>query len=588
MTSHDDDIRVRPGRIRDSGRRARPKTFISQVLNAAQKAGHVGVRSGRADKEKGRSSFGRGRGISAEAWVLSNRRRVIVKARVVRHKGRAFRSAPLTAHLAYLKREGVTRDDNDARMFNGSEDHADGAAFAERCRDDRHHFRFIISPEDASELADVKAFARDLVGQMERDLGTRLDWIGIDHWNTDNPHVHILVRGRGEDGDDLVISRDYIGHGLRARAEELVGVELGQKPEHQVRAALERDVTAERWTKLDRAIRSHANDFGLVDLRPSGVSGSEQSPELRRLMIGRLLKLERMGLATAAGTARWTVAADAEQTLRQIGERADVIMTMHAAFTKDRRDRAVTDFIVHDKSQTPTVPGRLVGKGLHDELTGEAYVIIDGVDGRAHYVRFPGTEALEHSPPIGGVVEVRRLEADGDRQPMAVLSLRSDFAIPEQVTANGATWLDHQLVGRQPATLAHGGFGQEARDALDARVEYLVSEGFAKRQGQRVIFARNLLKTLRQRELSETQTRIGVETGLIHRPLAEGEHVTGTYRRRLTLASGRFAMIDDGLGFQLVPWRPALERQLGRQVSGIATASGIDWSFDRKRGLGIS
>jgi type IV secretory pathway VirD2 relaxase len=585
MTSHDDDIRVRPGRIRDKGRTARPKTFIGQVLKAAQKAGHFGARSDWAGKGRGRSSFGRGRGVSARVWVLSNRRRVVVKARVVRHKGRVFRSAPLTAHLAYLKREGVTRDDSGVRMFNASEDHADATAFAERCRDDRHHFRFIISPEDAGELADIKAFARDLVGQMERDLGTQLDWIGVDHWNTDNPHVHILVRGRTEDGEDLVISRDYIGHGLRARAEELVGVELGPRPEQEVRAALERDVTAERWTRLDRAIRSHIGDFGMIDLRPSG---DQQDPGVRRLMIGRLQKLERMGLAAAAGAARWTIVAETEQTLREIGERTDIIKTMHTAFSEESRDRAVADFVIHDKRASPAVLGRLVGKGLHDELTAEAYVIIDGVDGRAHYVRFPGTEALEHAPRLGGVVEVRRLEGEGGRQPMAVLSLRSDFALDVQVTAKGATWLDHQLVGRQPATVAYGGFGQETREALEVRTEHLVGEGLATRRGQRVIFARNLLETLRQRELSEAEARIGSETGLIHRLLAEGEHLTGIYRRRLTLASGRFAMIDDGLGFQLVPWQPALERQLGKQVSGIVKAGGIDWSFDRKRGLGIS
>jgi hypothetical protein len=293
-------------------------------------------------------------------------------------------------------------------------------------------------------------------------------------------------------------------------------------------------------------------------------------------------------LAAAAGTARWTVATDAEHTLRQIGERADVIKTIHSAFSKESRDRAVADFVIHDKRESPAVLGRLAAKGLHDELTGEAYVIIDGVDGRAHHVLFPGIEALEHAPPLGGVVEVRRLEGEGGRRPMGVLSMRSDFALAEQVMAKGATWLDHQLVGRQPARLAHGRFGQETREALEARVEHLVGEGLARRQGQRVIFARNLLETLRRRELSEAEARIDSETGLIHRPLAEGEHVTGTYRRRLTLASGRFAMIDDGLGFQLVPWRPALELQLGRQVSGIVMAVGIDWSFERKRGLGIS
>ena len=82
--------------------------------------------------------------------------------------------------------------------------------------------------------------------------------------------------------------------------------------------------------------------------------------------------------------------------------------------------------------------------------------------------------------------------------------------------------------------------------------------------------------------------KLSVDTGLAHRPSAEGEHVSGLYRQRVTLASGRFAMIDDGLGFQLVPWRPALEQKLGQQMIGIMTPSGVvDWTLGRKRELGI-
>jgi hypothetical protein len=126
------------------------------------------------------------------------------------------------------------------------------------------------------------------------------------------------------------------------------------------------------------------------------------------------------------------------------------------------------------------------------------------------------------------------------------------------------------------------------REAMDRRVDYLASEGLARRQGARVIFARDLLNTLRQRELDATVARLSAETGLLHNPLSEGERIVGAYRRRITLASGRFAMIDDGLGFQLVPWRPALEQHLGRQVSGIAASSGgVTWSFGRKISLGI-
>jgi hypothetical protein len=83
----------------------------------------------------------------------------------------------------------------------------------------------------------------------------------VDHWNTDNPHVHILIRGRAEDGKDLVISRAYISQGFRERAAQRVTLELGPRTEREVRSALEREVEAERWTNLDRALRDNAEAY---------------------------------------------------------------------------------------------------------------------------------------------------------------------------------------------------------------------------------------------------------------------------------------------------------------------------------------
>ena len=103
-----------------------------------------------------------------------------------------------------------------------------------------------------------------------------------------------------------------------------------------------------------------------------------------------------------------------------------------------------------------------------------------------------------------------------------------------------------------------------------------------------MLFARDLLDTLRQREVGAAGARLAGETGLPMRVVEEGEHITGVYRQRVTLASGRFAMIDDGLGFSLVPWTPTLDRHVGRQVSGVASATGMEWSFGRKRGLGVT
>src|SRR5262249_32743719 len=236
------------------------------------------------------------------AWLMTERTRsVTVKARVVRHKARG---APLGTHLAYLRREGVTKDGAPGRMFDAERDDADHRAFAGRCEGDRHHFRFIVSPEDAEQLSDLKAFTRDLMAQAERDLDTKLDWIGVDHWNTDNPHVHIIVRGKGHDGRDLVIDRDYISYGLRARAAHLATRELGPRTDLEIRQDFEAQVEADRWTVLDRAPAPEAAQHdGVVDLRPG--SDVRADGHARATMIGRLQKLERLGLAEPLGPARW-------------------------------------------------------------------------------------------------------------------------------------------------------------------------------------------------------------------------------------------------------------------------------------------
>ena len=155
-------------------------------------------------------------------------------------------------------------------MFNARSDDADTKAFAERCEMDRHHFRFTVSPEDAADMADLRAFTRELMADAERDLGTKLDWVAVDHWNTDNPHIHVLVRGRADDGKDLVISRDYISRGLRARAAERVTLELGPRSEQQIKSSAR---AGSRSRTVDRP-RSHASPVadegaGIADLRPA-------------------------------------------------------------------------------------------------------------------------------------------------------------------------------------------------------------------------------------------------------------------------------------------------------------------------------
>ncbi|MBU2232928.1 MAG: relaxase/mobilization nuclease and DUF3363 domain-containing protein [Alphaproteobacteria bacterium] len=574
------EFRVRPGRIRSTrAQSARP--FIAQALAAAKKAGGGVSRSGRVVPGN-RSRFGRGQraSIQANRLITARTRGAVIKARVVRHSAR---SAPLGTHLDYLRRDGVTRDGEKARLFGPGDGEADGRAFAERCEDDRHHFRFIVSPDDALEMSDLRSFTSDLVGQMEKDLGTRLDWVAVDHWNTEHPHVHLIVRGVRDDGQDLVISRDYIKEGMRDRARELITQELGPRTDLDIRRTLERQIESERWTQLDRQLVRDAGRSGIIDLAPR----ADQTPdEFHALKVGRLRTLEVLGVAGQVGHSQWFIKPEAETVLRELGERGDIIKRMHRALIARGIERGSADYVIAAESLDVPIIGRLVERGLDDELKGTAYAVIDGVDGRTHHIKLPHLDAAGDSAP-GSIVELRRFE-DARGELRVAVAVRSDLDLTAQIRASGSTWLDRQAIAREPASLSEGGFGAEVRDALERRADHLVGQGLAERQGRRIIFARNLIETLRRRELDTATNKLAAETGLPHKLAANGEFVSGAYRQRLTLASGRFAMIDDGLGFQLVPWSPSLEKQLGRHVSGVARDNGgVDWSFGRKRGLGL-
>ena len=576
----EDNFRIRPGRIRSTrAQAARP--FIAQALAAAQRAGGSVSRKGTIGPGH-RSRFGKGQRASVQAnrLITSRSRGAVVKARVVRHGGR---SAPLGTHLDYLRREGVTRDGEKATLFGPETDDVDARDFAEGTQDDRHHFRFIVSPDDAAEMADLKTFTRDLVGQMEKDLDTRLEWVGVAHWNTEHPHVHLIVRGVRDDGENFVISRDYIKEGMRDRARDLITQELGPRTDHEIHRSIERQVEAERWTNLDRQLARDGYRTGVIDMAPSP---DRQPDEFHALKVGRLRKLESLGLADQVGPGQWALSDNAEATLRELGERGDIIKHIHRGLTERGIEQGAANYVLAGESLDDPIVGRLIARGLDDELKGTAYAVVDGVDGRTHHVKLPDLDATGDSRP-GSIVELRKFD-DARGQRRVALAVRSDLDIEAQVSASGATWLDRQAIAREPVALGEAGFGAEVRAAMERRAERLIGEGLAERQGQSVIFQRKLIDTLRHREVEALGQKLAAEMGRSFTQSAAGEFVAGTYNRRFALSSGRFAMIDDGLGFQLVPWTPSIEQQLGRHVSGVARGDGgVDWGFGRKRGLGL-
>ena len=175
---------------------------------------------------------------------------------------------------------------------------------------------------------------------------------------------------------------------------------------------------------------------------------------------------------------------------------------------------------------------------------------------------------------------------DAQRLGGVAVELRSHLPIERQTRVIAATWLDQQLIGGGKG-LGELGFGSEVREALQQRSDFLIDRGLAERRGQRVILARNLLATLRDKELAAAGQNIAGETGLQHRLVADGERVSGVYRRSVMLASGRFAMLDDGIGFSLVPWKPVIEQRLGQTFGVVIRGGGASWDLGRQKGPSI-
>ena len=647
MSRRDDDrFRVRPGAPKQ-----RDDAFINKVLRQASKAG---TKAGKAGNRPG-ARLGRGHVAArfTDHARAPNARRVTIKTRLVNLAKAGGRST--VTHLRYIEREGVGRSGEPGKAYGPTTDDADLATFEERGRDDRHQFRFIVSPEDAEQLDDLRTYTRHLMARMEADLGTRLDWVAVDHWNTDNPHTHVVLRGKDDTGKDLIISRDYIGQGMRDRASELATEWLGPRTELEIQRTMQSEVEQERWTGLDRTLQREAVD-GLV--RPEALA-EPQLQRQRQMLISRLQRLQRMGLATEQQAGVWAVHAEAEATLRAMGERGDIIRTMQRAMNGTPRELAV----FQPGEEGRTIVGRVIGKGLADELYDKGYLVIDGIDGKAHYVALPPRSELEQYP-TGAVVEVKasadvraadrniaalaaigiyrtdhhlavaQSQSAADRDPREVVAahvrrlealrragivervaegvwsvpdnlaergrqydtqrlgggvaveLKSHLPIERQTRVIGATWLDQQLIGGGKG-LGDLGFGGEAKDALRQRADFLVEQGLAEQRGPRVILARSLLATLRGRELMKAAQDIAAGTGLEHRPVADGQRVAGIYRRSVMLASGRYAMLDDDMGFSLVPWRPVIEQRLGQQLVATVRDSGVSWEIGRSLGKGV-
>ena len=670
MAQDDEFFEPKLGRSRrdSAGRKAKtPAKLMQRIARSGGNPRRLGSVVPTAKRASSGRYNARGRGAKIAAtipresgWSVDRisgarfrMRRVTVKARYVKAAGKGAGRA----HLAYLERDGVTREGTPGRLYSTFSDEVDRDAFLDRGIDDRHQFRFIVAPEDSARYADLKQFTRDLMAKVEADLGTTLDWVAVDHHDTGHPHVHVIVRGVTEDGKTLNIAGDYIAHGFRHRASEVLTRDLGHQTERELQRQLETEVDAERLTRLDRALIGQAKD-GIVGLRLGGHT-SDAGRDYQQLLIARARQLECMGLAEPTEPLRWSLSPNTEATLRTMGERGDIIKTIHRAMQRTGDDRSPELYTVHDNGPLKaTIVGRVTGRGLADEMAERRYVIVDGIDGLSHYV---GIGAADEQLPINSIVRlsnapttarqvdhtiaevaaanagryspdrhsfhdgkandtyiemhVRRLEAirratggverdaTGEwriapdhldraaryearraaERPVTIETL-STLPLQQQVTIDAPTWLDRQLTHEVEHDVATSGFGRDVRRAMAQRQQWLIEQGLVQRTDNGMVaFDRDLVDQLRRREVAHAAGQLSQELGLKFAEVEPGRLIEGTYKRAINLASGRYALIERSLEFSLVPWRPVLEKQLERYVSGHSVGDSISWTIGRQR-----
>ena len=470
-------FRVRLGSARPA-RTPKLKAFSGRIKALVRKHS-----AGSGGRHQPLGKHGRGSGAAARIAVRSSPQRVTVKSRVVRHsryRAAGGASAALGKHIDYLGRGGVAEEGGRGVIFDSDRElsREDLKAFREEIVSDRHHFRFIVSPEAGAEL-DLRSYARDFVVAMEVDLGTKLQWLGVAHYDTDNPHLHLLVRGKDELGADLVINRDYMSHGMRLQAMEVATRALGPRRAEDIERSLERDLIADRVTGLDLGLAQQASlhQDGIVSALRRG-DGSLAGERQRLHTLTRLQHLESLGLAREVKPGLWQPDIDLVERLKQLSIRGDVIKLMHERMRG--ADPGITT-VIFNKDHPPTEPvvGRVYARGTADELTDAEYLLIEARDGRAYYVNLgefsevPGREA-----GIGAIVRLSPVT------PSAAGA--ADRNITRMAAANSGVYdaVLHTVEAEQGVRLPPGVSAQDYVNSHRKRAQALTRRGLVEDLGQ--------------------------------------------------------------------------------------------------------
>ena len=362
---------------------------------------HGEVKSG-PKKIKRRSGLMRGNSFAG----LASAQRVVVKINPVKNKTKGVGSGAnsggqnLYHHIHYISRNRAGEDGEKAILFDAKNEGLERQDFFELCKNDRHHFRMILSPERGDEIEDFRGYVREVMKRVEGDLKTKLSWVAAVHYDTDDVHAHVIIRGKDARGEDLVIGRDYIAFGIRARAQEIATELLGERSIEDIQKGLEKEVDALRVTSLDRFIEKQVGEDQVVDVRKENNFG--KSAHYESVLKGRLRYLASSGMAVENPPGVYTLKEGYRDVLASIATRNDVIKKLY------ERVEGLDDLEVYSlkAGEGQVIEGRVLDKGPADELTDKKYIVVEALSGGKHYV--PVGEAFNYDEVNKrGLVRVR-------------------------------------------------------------------------------------------------------------------------------------------------------------------------------------